>query len=638
MPEAAADAGLHDRLVGTVLADRYRIDELIGRGGMGAVYRAEHVHMRKTFAIKVLHQQMTGVDEVVKRFEREAIAAGRIDHPNVAVATDFGQLSDGAFYLVLEYVPGKSLRQLLGTEGPVSVERMLVISRQIAAALQAAHSVSIVHRDLKPDNVMLIEKGGSSDFVKVLDFGIAKVTADVPSGDAQLTRFGSVFGTPQYMAPEQAAGQTVDPRADVYALGLMMHEMVTGKPAFDSTEMIALLTMQMTEPPPPLPAHVPPEARALIEQMLEKLPKDRPATAAEVVQRLDAVLETVAPDLASIPRPPASSSVALAVSQRGLRLLSTLQAVSARSVAPVVHKTIAWGKRRSIARIPNWVLAASVLLVAIVVSMSTGSPDEPLVLAKGKSEAPADKGGKDPLDLGEEEEKEDEDAVSSDHGLGSEFDRIIAAARQGGEAAMYALEQRDESKRTKHEWLALAQGKLKRRQVADALEAFDHALEMDKSLVSDRRMLSGMRYFATKDADHEKVLEFAADHMGAIGADLLFSVWSSTSLRTPYTVRAKELLDTDLVQDHMSPALRVAMDLRAAKTCEDFKKILPRADKYGDERSVSPLKDLLSERGCGGDTKQDCFPCLRGGPLLKEAITNVAMRKAPRLGSGRRWR
>src|SRR5690606_4181260 len=139
--------------VGQVLADRYRLDELLGEGGMGVVYRGEHVHMRKTVAVKLLHAQMTAIEEVVKRFEREAVAAGRIEHANVAGATDFGRLDDGTYYLVLEYVAGQSLREVIDRDGPLPVDRALGIARQIAAALGAAHQLDIVHRDLKPDNI-----------------------------------------------------------------------------------------------------------------------------------------------------------------------------------------------------------------------------------------------------------------------------------------------------------------------------------------------------------------------------------------------------------------------------------------------------------------------------------------------------
>ena len=193
----ATDNEAGESLVGTVLAGRYRIERLLGSGGMGSVYRAEHVLMRKACAVKVLHREMTQVKEVVARFEREAVAAARIEHPNVAAATDFGQLENGSFYLVLEFIEGKSLSQLIAEHGALPEERALLIARQIADALSAAHAAGIVHRDLKPDNVMLVTKDGSGDFVKVLDFGIAKVKIEEAGGEPEAhTRRHTVRATP----------------------------------------------------------------------------------------------------------------------------------------------------------------------------------------------------------------------------------------------------------------------------------------------------------------------------------------------------------------------------------------------------------------------------------------------------------
>jgi serine/threonine protein kinase len=270
--EPGAPAEEPDPLIGKLIAERYRVDVRLGVGGMGAVYRAEHVLMKKPVAVKVLHREMTVVEEVVKRFEREAIAAGRIDHPHVTVATDFGKLEDGAFYLVLEYVPGRSLTDLLAESGALPTARALFIARQVAEGLGAAHAAGIVHRDLKPDNIMLIERGGTKDFVKVLDFGIAKVSAEGEGPSSQLTRLGSVFGTPAYMSPEQASGQPVDQRADLYALGLVLYEMIAGHAAFEAEELVMLLAKQITEPPPPLPPAVDAGVAALVMRLLEKDP------------------------------------------------------------------------------------------------------------------------------------------------------------------------------------------------------------------------------------------------------------------------------------------------------------------------------------------------------------------------------
>jgi serine/threonine-protein kinase len=291
---------------GTLIAGRYRVLGFIGAGGMGAVYRAEHVHMRKTVALKLLLPEFVKVEEVVQRFEREAIAAGRIDHPNVVAASDFGKLDDGSFYLVLEYVDGTSLRALLA-QGALPAVRALHIARQTALALGAAHAAGVVHRDLKPDNIMLVPAPEGGDRVKVLDFGIARVAPPGQGRDStKLTRVGVVMGTIAYMSPEQATGQAVDERADLYSLGVMLYEMIAGVVPFDAELPSQVLARQLVEAPPPLPEGTPPPLAELVYALMEKKPEDRPASAQAVLDRLNALTPTpsgrVLPPKRQIPR------------------------------------------------------------------------------------------------------------------------------------------------------------------------------------------------------------------------------------------------------------------------------------------------------------------------------------------------
>jgi eukaryotic-like serine/threonine-protein kinase len=268
---------------GDVIDNRYRIVARIAAGGMGEVYRAEHVELGKPFAVKVMHPGLSEVTEFIGRFKREAVAASRIGHQNIVDISDFGRTRDGSLYSVMEFLDGRTLASHLG-EGPFPPARLIRVGTQIARALYAAHKAEIIHRDLKPENVMLLQQPGEPDFVKVLDFGAAKVSTPTPGG--ALTALGMVVGTPEYMSPEQAAGQVVDLRSDVYALGLILYEMLTGRPAFAGVTASVVMVMQMTAEPAPLPSSAPKPLTRLITQMLKKSPAERPQTMDAVISQL----------------------------------------------------------------------------------------------------------------------------------------------------------------------------------------------------------------------------------------------------------------------------------------------------------------------------------------------------------------
>jgi eukaryotic-like serine/threonine-protein kinase len=279
--------------IGEVVDGRYRILAHLATGGMASVYRAEHVNNGALAAVKVLHRVLTESEEIAARFRREALAARSIRHPNVVSVWDIGKLADGCIYMVQEYIPGEDLCMLLHREKPLAQARAIKIALQVAHALVSAHAAGVVHRDLKPDNIMLVERAGHPDFVKVVDFGIAKMP--VRSGPA-LTALGSVFGTPEYMAPEQARGTAVDHRTDLYTLGTVLYEMLAGRPPFADEQFSEVLIGQISKPPPPLAPAIDSEIAALVMQLLEKDPADRVQTAADLVERLAAILARLAPD------------------------------------------------------------------------------------------------------------------------------------------------------------------------------------------------------------------------------------------------------------------------------------------------------------------------------------------------------
>src|SRR5688572_28566047 len=247
-PPTAEGAGTDDRLVGRVISERYRILGKLGEGGMGAVYLAEHVFIHKKVALKILAHDLARREELAARFLQEARAASRIGQENVIDISDFAQTPDGLVYFAMEYLEGRDLGVALRQDGALPWPRTRAIIVQICKALRAAHAQGIVHRDLKPENIFLIEREGRPDFVKLLDFGIAKVSGGPGEEGPRLTRTGMIFGTPEYMAPEQAEGKPADHRVDIYAVGCGMFHCLTGTAPFQAESFMAMLTKHLLEP------------------------------------------------------------------------------------------------------------------------------------------------------------------------------------------------------------------------------------------------------------------------------------------------------------------------------------------------------------------------------------------------------
>ena len=244
----ASPPAADDPLIGTVVSDRYRIIRKVGEGGMGAVYQAEHALIEKHVALKILFPDLTRRPDLVARFLQEAKSASRIGHENVIDISDFGQSPDGLVYIAMEFLDGQDLGKTLKAEKSLPWLRARPILMQIAKALRAAHDHGIIHRDMKPENVYLVQREGRPDFVKVLDFGIAKVVSADDNDGPRLTQTGMIFGTPEYMSPEQAQGHPPDHRVDVYAVGCIMYHMLTGAVPFTADSFMGILTKHLLEP------------------------------------------------------------------------------------------------------------------------------------------------------------------------------------------------------------------------------------------------------------------------------------------------------------------------------------------------------------------------------------------------------
>jgi serine/threonine-protein kinase len=291
-------------MVGQVLAERYRVVRLVGEGGMGQVYEAQHVNINKRFALKLLRPEITSNAEAVARFRQEAWSASSIGHENIIEIEDFATLPNGSVYLAMEFLTGLPLSERMREDPPMTFAESLDVTLQVASGLAAAHEKGIVHRDMKPENIFLAQKYGRL-LVKILDFGIAKVSG--AEGNRSLTRTGTIFGTPHYMSPEQALGKPLDSRADIYSVGVIMYEMFTGKVPFEAESFMGILTKHITtQPKPPREVaperEIPVEVEALILRSLAKEPEERQQSMADLVNDLASIASERAPEVLH-PRP-----------------------------------------------------------------------------------------------------------------------------------------------------------------------------------------------------------------------------------------------------------------------------------------------------------------------------------------------
>ncbi|MCW5806099.1 MAG: serine/threonine protein kinase, partial [Deltaproteobacteria bacterium] len=287
-------------MIGRVLDGAYRLDAVLGRGGMGLVFRATQLGLRREVALKVLHPSLAASPDVRNRFERERIAAGKIDHPNCVSVYDAGQMQDGSWYLAMELLEGKPLADVLEQEGQLAPGRALHILAHILRGLGHIHQAGLIHRDIKPENIFLIRQGQDEDFAKILDFGIAKgMTKNDLDDGVKLTQAGMAFGTPIYMAPEQALGNPMDGRADLYAAAVLGYEMLVGQPPFYSDDKLEVMSMHTAKPVPPMRQRlikgarpVPSSIERLVVRGLTKKPGERYANADVFLAQVEEALET----------------------------------------------------------------------------------------------------------------------------------------------------------------------------------------------------------------------------------------------------------------------------------------------------------------------------------------------------------
>jgi hypothetical protein len=369
-------------LIGTTLDGRYRIDAIIGTGGMGRVFRGEHIGIGRQVAIKVLHAQMGRSKEATQRFQREALASGRLDHPNIVGVSDLGVLASGALYLVMEHLEGEGLGARLKRDGRLNWLESVEILRALLAGLRHAHDRGVVHRDIKPDNIFLARKDGEQ-IVKILDFGIAKLLASNVE-DPTTTRAGLTVGTPAYLSPEQAVGGAITPASDLYSASVVLYEMLTGRTPYVDHDPLAMLTAHVSREPPAFTdvapdAGIPPALEAVVRRGLAKVAGERFGSANEYVLAVDQVMRASGVEPVAVAR--VSGGVAIPTPPLGTPI--PYAGLSGPAPAP---------QSRSLAQpgdpIPRrWLLVAVVVLViaivgAILLKLGSGADEE-------KAQAPA---------------------------------------------------------------------------------------------------------------------------------------------------------------------------------------------------------------------------------------------------------
>jgi eukaryotic-like serine/threonine-protein kinase len=656
-PKIAGDLAAQVRakdLIGRVISDRYRIAELLAMGGMGAVYRGEHVLLKKRIAIKILHPDIENLPELVTRFEREAIVGAHIQHPNVAVATDFGKLDDGSFFLVLEYVRGQTLYHAI-RKGPLVPRRVVHIGRQIASALHAVHGKGVVHRDVKPRNVMLLE--GQNDLAKLIDFGLAKVSVEQltvadslrssrvgeserrargsdsdkrgstnEAGD-RLTGVGVIFGTIAYLAPEAALGMdAVDARADLYALGLILYEMVTGKHPFPATDAIELFKHQRYTPPPPFSEQnpnvsVPSALESVVMRLLEKDPAARYQTARELIRALDGLtdlateppsIEIVSPEISFLaeqegeaeaapaprveaeaaPAPPDEAEAAPSSKISGLfedalppSEPPTSSPLDGRDTTPPPARRVGAAdlKRRR----PPYFLGAILITIAAGLFMFTRLraplhpppaplPPRPAGETLSGETAPTEAR---PRATVEPPALVEPSAPPSATPLASRPD-------DAPDAAATALVGVDASGLR-----AIVIQAARSRDWESGEAALLALVDRDPASFSRAEVFNAARDVVVgleRDDNADKVFDAIVGRLGDRGLDLLYELVESKGGSRAAT-RAAELLRKDELKARESPAIRIALELREAP-CVDKLKLLDRAVKDGDGRALVVLQ------------------------------------------------
>jgi serine/threonine protein kinase len=583
----AADTTGGESLIGRVLDNRYEVLRKLGAGAMGVVYEVRHLRLDKRFAMKVIHGELVQVPEFVARFEREALACSRLSHPNTINVTDFGRAGSGELYLVMEFVEGKSILDLV-RDGPLPVDQALESTRQVLVALQQAHGAGVIHRDIKPDNIMLVENEDGGWQVKVLDFGIAKA----PVGEGgHLTQAGVVFGTPQYMAPEQAMSSTVDARADLYAMGATLWRMLTGRPLFAGENPVEILGAKLSSPAPTLEETVPgvysASLTAFMRRALERRPADRFGSAEEMLEAVTAIQGAPGGGLATDAGPKTDT----------LRQLAGRGAELARHAGTLVrdwytcegHPSPSWrwrmqdliGTRRG-----NVVLGAAggaLLLLVLLIGLPVWLADDEVAV-----EVSAQKKDKPWL---QSILVPTPDKPAIDPRIQKQLGQVRSLLEKGacGEAAAELTKLLKKSPDLAEAHYLLGAARMCRHEHHEGLQAYTRAIRLDTRYRRDVRVLEHCRDLLQVPDLRMTAVEFLGTVVGAPALPTLVDAASSHQV-LPVRRRAAELVEKLGGEGRIDWVASLSLDLAQLPDAEDRCQAARRLIELGDVRALPALR------------------------------------------------
>jgi serine/threonine-protein kinase len=606
-----AERDADDARLGQVVDGRYRLDALVGRGGMGVVYRAEHVAIRRTVALKLLHSSLAGIPELRSRFEREALAIGKIEHPNCVNVSDFGSLDDGSLFLVMEFLEGRSLGEVLESEHHLRPRRALRILRHILTGLGHAHAMGIVHRDIKPDNVFLLA-GDSGETAKILDFGIAKVLHGDRDDDVKLTQAGVAFGTPVYMSPEQALGNPVDGRADLYAASVMAFEMLTGRPPFFSDDKLEVMSMHTTRDVPPMAlvltdagypgATVPGAVEELVRRGLAKRPIDRWASAEAYIAALDEVqLELAldaAPDATPAPIPDdlplrdlpeprthtGNTGAAPLVTTTGSSIIGT---GGVRAAAPLVEQSISVPLTR-VKKRPKRRVSRALLVFAAGAGVAVAIGAAAVIGSSGG-------GG-------------DDDARPAQSQVASKAAAELKSGNPSG--AIRTLEaQKDKIAQDPSAQLELGHAYAAKSDEVHAIEAYKKAIDLEPRNGDDPKLRADLRAISEDKTDTASAMaayELSITTLHDDGArDRLIAAASGPDLALRAAAeREAHKLALDAQIDWLTA---YTLDLDQGEQCPDRKEAVAKLHALGDARAIPALEKAIARKVRRGPKSNACL-------------------------------